>query len=425
MINEQHKYAMSISNPLPKADYKKYMCGACAAIGENFGLVSRVLTSYDITLLNILLASQANLDLDNHILIKRCPTSLKKVETISYLPDFTASVAIVLGYLSALDQINDNKGFNFMAQASKLLLNKKFTKAINNLEKKGISRNLFESISMEQLRIELDNKSDASSLTSHLCALLFESTSTLTSASENEKYMHEIGKAYGKYIYLFDTYMDFPKDYLSKSFNFLRSFSYEEDNFFLLSIEGLQWIQTNLSEIIGDIRINFEHVTLKRNKEMIYHLLLDPVEKLRQSITKTIAEDQCLCFKRWQPLDAIKVSMFIMPLITFPVVNQFLGNPLSPSIVENANKEINSILHNINQTGYILNLNDIMNDVSWVNQLIYAQADEIGPCGQGCGLACNSDDGICLQPIAFCGMECLGPVDQSKTQWGEVCQRLF
>lgn len=101
-----------------RRDYKKYYCGLCFALGEEFGDFSRLLLNYDLTneFLLACLAFQDTCTVNEAV----CPWSVrrKKVKYVQSdaVSQYLANLTYIFAYYKVLDDIADGGGF-----ASRLL----------------------------------------------------------------------------------------------------------------------------------------------------------------------------------------------------------------------------------------------------------------------------------------------------------------
>ncbi len=318
MLTKQHRFAAQLVQE--KQVYKTHMCGLCHALGDSYGLLSRLLTSHEMILLSLLTSAQRETHLQT--VKRRCP--LNPAHFVSANQDegsrFAAAAAVELARVSVLDDVQDSRGWDVLAQASRLLIGTAHQTAVRTLENLGFDAATFARLTEHQAQAEADSESDPAAPTAMTSASLFVMTARLAQKPENESALAAIGASYGAYLYLLDAYRDYPDDIRKGRFNPLRKFTaltplpplpLEERGSFGLTSEGLRWLLTRFETIRAEIQTHWPQVQTVRYRDSLEHLLLHPIDEVIEELQERLAAP--MEFRRWSLADVIKAALFIVP----------------------------------------------------------------------------------------------------------------
>ena len=203
--------------------YKKSYCGQCHALQKHFGYTSRILLSYDTTLIGLLIDAQLQS-------VKKetkawCAVFPRKVPV--FLPDdtaqkFSASLAVILLFTKLSDSLQEKKSI------FKSLLAKYYQRHFNNarkiLESEGFNCNLIDQLLSNQEKVELLKSApieDYAEPSARFTGEVFRFTATLTNMKQNESLLYDIGYHVGICVYLIDSCIDILDDVDKKQFNAL------------------------------------------------------------------------------------------------------------------------------------------------------------------------------------------------------------
>ncbi len=206
------------------ARYQASYCGLCHALGDLHGLGGRLALSYDLTFLNLLLASLYE---DEHPIahgMRRCPTHplRKRTWRSTHETNYCADMSIALHYYAAKDKWQDDKspaGLGFM-----LLLDRRRKAAEARYPTQcaamvdGLAR---------LAAFEAENSQDLEAVSScfgEIMAAIFD-----MKADHWANDLRAIGFYLGKYIYLLDAYDDLAKDKKKGNYNPLTALSKNEE----------------------------------------------------------------------------------------------------------------------------------------------------------------------------------------------------
>jgi len=315
MLNNHHVFAQRIINDEERRVYKTHMCGLCHALGDEYGLVSRVVTNHDMILLNMLVTSQQ--EAETEIIERSCPLNpLAKVAANSDAGSkFSSAVAIELAQISALDNVQDSKGRDLQAKFAHKLLEKPHQTALKILRELGFDTLSLTELSASQTKVENDQTADPALPSARTSAALFSMTARLANAQQNQEILAKIGAHYGAYIYLKDALDDFLKDQHHNEFNPLKRFSKEINGKLILSLEGIEWLIARLNQISIAIATDIKQVRFYHNESTIVKLLNEPIVQTIANLEQGLANmGSGLVFKRLNFSDGLKAAAFMIPV---------------------------------------------------------------------------------------------------------------
>jgi hypothetical protein len=225
---------------------------------------------------------------------------------------FAAAVAVSLAKVSVADDVEDSG--DLLARAANGLLNRANRNAARILDSLGFDSAMIADLSTRQSSAEHDPNADPAQPTAHTSAGLFAMTAHLAGNPQNEAALAIIGANYGAYLYLMDAYRDFPRDMVSGDYNPLRRFTTREGAGFSLLAEGLTWLLGRFQQIEAEISEQIGALHLYRYDDLLPGLLLDPVRHIIGVLREKLAAQHPLYFRRWRLADALKTSLFVVPV---------------------------------------------------------------------------------------------------------------
>lgn len=324
MLTKQHRFAAQILHPREKQVYKTHMCGLCHALGDRYGLLSRLLTNHEMILLSMLTNAQS--DEDFSIVMRRCPLNpARHVQTNQNgASTFAAAAAVELARASVLDDVQDSRGWDISAQVIRLLMGKAHQTAIRTLEKLGFDSATFARLVEHQMQAEDLPEADPAAPTAMTSASLFAMTARLAKRQDNAAPLAAIGASYGAYLYLMDAYRDYPDDITKGQFNPLRQYTEFTPTGFELTHDGLHWLLTRFETIYAEIQTHWQQVEVVRYRASLENLLLKPIaaviEELRGRLTRPLQ------FRRWSMADVLKAAFFIFPVAAAGILTTNMGD---------------------------------------------------------------------------------------------------
>lgn len=210
--------------PEATARYQASYCGLCHALGKLHGPGGRLALSYDLTFLNLLLAS---LYQDEHPIeegLRRCPIHpvRKRAWRSTHETAYCADMSIALHYYAAKDKWQDDKsptglGFMLLLDRHRKAAEARYpTQCAAMVE--GLARlAAFEAEGSQDLEA-------VSSCFGEIMAAIFD-----MNADHWANDLRAIGFYLGKYIYLLDAYDDLEKDKKQGNYNPLKTLSENEE----------------------------------------------------------------------------------------------------------------------------------------------------------------------------------------------------
>lgn len=199
--------------------YKAYYCGLCKALGNEYGIFSRVILSYDCTFFAI-----ADISLKNKCSgykTGKCTFNPMKKCTFADVGDNAysraAALSVVTTYYKIVDNIEDSR---FL----KRLLYRLLKLPASRWRKKAIKKHpQIEEIvkRMSQRQAEVEKDKDASiDAAAEPTALMLQSVMCILAENEkDETIFGQFGYHLGKWIYLMDACDDMEKDEKNDNFN--------------------------------------------------------------------------------------------------------------------------------------------------------------------------------------------------------------
>lgn len=199
--------------------YRGVYCSLCKTLGKEYGVLSRMLLSYDVTFLSVVLLSQKG----NKPAFKqgRCPFNLlKKCNYCRCDYDvfsFAAAVTVLMFYYKLRDDICDGVFFKkllaFIIYPYAFFLRKKVLKKYERLD------SVIKASMDKQQLCEKENTSSVD-VAAHNSA---DALGKIFSYFSNSDQLYRLGYLVGRWVYLIDAADDLLRDIKSNSFNVFRN----------------------------------------------------------------------------------------------------------------------------------------------------------------------------------------------------------
>ncbi len=335
MLTNQHCFAKRILEPAQRRQYQIHMCGLCHALGDDYGLMARLLTNHEMTLLNMLTEAQS--ETSSEITVRRCPLypARKVAANQSPASRFAAAAAVLLASVSVEDDIQDGRGWRLISRSMHMLLSRPRSAALQTLAEMGFDPEIFTGLNQRQKDAEQATFGDAIAPSSS--ASIFAMTARLAENPRNEESLAAIGKNYGAYIYLLDAFRDYPKDMEQGDYNPLRRFSLESNGYLTLSQAGIRWLTKQLEDILVNIRLHVGELQLHRYREAIITLLCQPIERLVVRLTEQTTSSRVMRFTKLETREILKSALFMTPALVSASEHQAtrpIGDYIAMSIAE-------------------------------------------------------------------------------------------
>lgn len=205
--------------------YKSVYCGLCKQLGKNYGMVAKLVLSYDCTFLAMVYSGIKGNSQTFKITKGRCCCNpLKKCSYCSYIDDslnFSAAFSVISFHYKLIDTIKDEDFFKSLAARIMLLFSSGWRKkAIKNY--KNID-DLVKVMLENQFAVE-EYKNCSVDRAAHPTAHMISELMKTFAENERERAVFaQFGYFLGRWIYIIDATDDFDKDITANSFNPIRN----------------------------------------------------------------------------------------------------------------------------------------------------------------------------------------------------------
>ena len=245
-----------------KSIYRGYYCGLCRCIADNFGGSKRLVLTYDMTFLTILLSSLY--DLPEKTVQRKCVVHpvRKHTEITTAATHYAAAMNIALAYHNCLDDWADEKSMKSLF-ISKMLSRHIPAITAHYEEKAEIIRSTLAELSA----LEAQNLQEPDAGANVFGKLLGEIFAWQEDRWSN--LLRQIGESLGRFIYLMDAVLDLPGDLIKGSYNPLRS--RWTDNY-----DPKAYIPV-LNIMLGECTDAMERLPLLNNIDLLQNILYEGV----------------------------------------------------------------------------------------------------------------------------------------------------
>jgi hypothetical protein len=275
-------YVKAAKCKLEKSDdeiYSAAYCGLCKALGRNYGQISRLTLSFDVSFLALLLLALNDEEIE--IIYKRCGINLKKKPFLSYKGEtykYVTAVSMILNYYKLIDNIDDKRGFKKLGY---ILLKPYFSLKRNSVKKSypklddvanTMYQNQKKAESLKDADIDLSAEPTARAL-SQIFSLY---------SDENKQELSQIGYSIGKWIYLIDALDDYETDKKTGNFNPLLT---DPDIKIYSNIEEIRKeTEPILCNCISVIYENYKKLNIKRFNNVLENIIRFGLDMSKASI---------------------------------------------------------------------------------------------------------------------------------------------
>lgn len=262
--------------PRERQEWTGHVCGLCLTLKNCYGQLSRLTTDYDAALLSALYDAQIVEPQTKRI--SYCPlrTSFRAEVIAADNPGvrYAASTALMMASSKIKDDIQDNDtGLRHIRGIATAVADRWMRAARESCAALGFDAGCIERQVRRQIEVEARTGRDFSFYagpTELAAGAAFEHTAVLTGRSGNRDALREIGRMFGRIMYLLDSYEDYVTDLEAHKFNALAA-SCTEDKWRPQAVRIFRQAYTELKE-------NVQRLELPR-PDLIYALL---IRKLRQ-----------------------------------------------------------------------------------------------------------------------------------------------
>ncbi|MEM7028012.1 MAG: DUF5685 family protein [Chloroflexota bacterium] len=219
-----------------RQEWMGHICGVCLALRDQSGHLSRVATNYDAALISVLCEAQNPTPPERYT--SHCPLrSQFKAEVTapdSSAAQYAASIALVMASTKVDDHIEDRDSFLYRVPWIPTRVADTWANTGRQLaQQMGFATETIESQSRRQSVIEATPNKDFfyyAQPTELAVASAFQHTAAVAHRPQNADILYEMGRMFGRIMYLLDSYEDYASDLAAKKFNALAT-CYQESEF--------------------------------------------------------------------------------------------------------------------------------------------------------------------------------------------------
>lgn len=221
------KGAACTLQPGQRLEWTAHICGVCLALNDRYGFVSRVATNYDAALLSVLYNAQTPQPQPRRL--SYCPLrrSLKAEVVAADSPgvEYAASTALIMASSRIRDNLQDNGGRSRLARRVAMGVSNRWMRAARETNSKlGLDTGIIERQIRRQPAVE-GRRNQAFSFyakpTELAVGTAFGHTAILAARPQSADILFELGRMFGRIMYLLDSYQDYAADLKTRSFNAL------------------------------------------------------------------------------------------------------------------------------------------------------------------------------------------------------------
>lgn len=257
---------------------RKYHCGLCHMLREEFGLISAVYAGWDGRFLALLLDSQ--LDSRSQDRTTRCPARLgircKYIAGQNIALKFAAAVTICLAHQKYKDNAKDEA--STIAKMGEKLNRRRFEKAVSILSKQGLPYPEIKSAMNQQQELESHKKhydlNDVTNPAATALSLIFAHTATVAKKTENYPILLEIGKRVGRLVTLLDACYDYLDDAQKGNYNAITATLPPNSATLQFSQEHFNILENYLLIQLKEIRSFVNEANFTRNLCLVNNFLI-------------------------------------------------------------------------------------------------------------------------------------------------------
>lgn len=267
--------------------YCSYYCGVCKSIGRRYGLLPRMVLSYDSAFLAVLLSS---LEAEEEKIIRQhCPVHPVKKKNIcvdNCAVDYAADVMIILAYHKLADDIKDEKSIK--ARAMKLM----FESTYRTLEEKYPDLCSRVESELEALGRMEKEKCGSVDMTSDSFAEIMKAVFTgypeVNRSETVKKILGSMGFHLGKWMYLIDALDDIDENIKDGNYNpLIYRFGYDSgsepaDEFKKRILPHTEFL---LFHYLGEMSKAYDLLEIKKNRGLVDNIIYFGLNRKTEQIT--------------------------------------------------------------------------------------------------------------------------------------------
>lgn len=208
-----------------RQEWQGHLCGLCLSLRDNYGHPARLATNYDAAVLSVLCAAQA--DQPQKTYNSNCPLRRNRQATIT-APDtvgaqYAAAVSLVMAAAKIQDHVADGETvWRYLPNVANAVSGSWLKRA-----KKQMARLNFDThkiLEQTQRQVELEAKLQQdfyvySQPTELAVGAAFRHTAVLVHKPHNQEPLFQMGRMFGRIMYLLDSVQDLASDVANDLFN--------------------------------------------------------------------------------------------------------------------------------------------------------------------------------------------------------------
>ncbi len=244
------------------ARYRGFYCGICATLKEKYGIGARMVLTYDMAFLAMLLSSLYEPETASRSAVCPAHPRTQQLFLANEYISYAADMNIALTYYKCLDDWNDDRSVVRRAQAKLLKARMSSIRAAWPRQLRAIEDGLKRLSDLEKAK-DFSSDACAGAFGDILAELFVYKEDTWANA------LRETGGALGKFIYMMDAYEDLDKDAKKGAFNPL------------LPIRGAEGFEETakalLTMLMGECVASFEQLPLVEDISILRNILYSGV----------------------------------------------------------------------------------------------------------------------------------------------------
>lgn len=254
--------------------YKSVYCGLCKQLGKNYGMVAKLVLSYDCTFLAMVYSGIREQSQNFKITKGRCCCNpLKKCNYCSYIDDslnFSAAFSVISFHYKLIDTIKDEDFFKSLAARVMLLFSSRWRKkAIKNYKNiDDLIRVMLES----QFTAEKYKNCSVDRAAHPTANMLSELMKTFAENEIERAVFAQFGYFLGRWIYIIDATDDFDKDKASNSFNPIKN-KFEGIEYSLNDEQVKKYCNGLLNQTMANLISAYNLMDIGKFKSIIEHII--------------------------------------------------------------------------------------------------------------------------------------------------------
>lgn len=280
-----------------------HICSVCLSLRDNYGQASRMATNYDAGLMSVLYEAQCPKPQTKYV--SHCPLrrSFKAEVNSPSSPGarFAASMSLVMASTKIEDHVEDGETFLRHIPGISTKIAQKWKQAAQRTAKAlGFDVNIIETQTRQQRRVEAQPNQDFffyARPTELSVGAVLGHTAVIANRPQNADILFDIGRMFGRVVYLLDSYQDYVADLSLNKFNALAACFAKEET---------QWQTARIfHQAFHEIKHLFNRLDLPQ-PALAQGLL---TRQLKRTGYKTLKINECTACSRYLPNGSTLVAL--------------------------------------------------------------------------------------------------------------------